>query len=104
MSRPGKTIAIVAYLHLIGWIIAMVMHQKEPTSLGRFHLRQMFGLMASQILVGFVVVRLSAFVAGICGVILLVFWVIGLISAINEEERPLPFIGEYFQQWFSFLD
>ena len=33
-SEDGKTIAIISYITLIGWIIALVMHQSNKTSLG----------------------------------------------------------------------
>jgi hypothetical protein len=30
-------------------------------------------------------------------------WLLGLIAAAQEEERPIPFIGSYFQDWFKGL-
>ena len=44
-SDNGKTVAIVCYFTLIGWIVALVMHSNNKTSLGAFHIRQMLGLM-----------------------------------------------------------
>ena len=41
----GKTIAIIAYITLIGWIIALVMHNNNKTALGAYHIRQMLGIM-----------------------------------------------------------
>ncbi len=42
---PGedKTVAIVAYLTLIGFIIAIILNGQKKTALGAFHLRQMLG-------------------------------------------------------------
>jgi uncharacterized membrane protein len=33
------------------------------------------------------------------GVLILV--IIGIMNASNEEEKPLPIFGEYFQDWFK---
>ena len=39
-----KTVAILAYITLIGFIIAIVLHGQKKTALGAFHLRQMLGI------------------------------------------------------------
>ena len=31
----------------------------------------------------------------------IVFWVMGLLSALNGEQKPLPILGEKFQAWFA---
>jgi uncharacterized membrane protein len=30
-----------------------------------------------------------------------VFWILGLISAINGQEKPIPVVGDLFQKWFA---
>jgi uncharacterized membrane protein len=34
-------------------------------------------------------------------IVLLVFWVMGLISAVQGEMRPVPVLGEHYQRWFA---
>ena len=34
-------------------------------------------------------------------IFLLVLWVIGLISALNGEEKPVPVLGDKYQEWFK---
>ena len=41
----GKTVAIIAYITLIGWIIALVMNNGNKTVLGSYHIRQSLGIM-----------------------------------------------------------
>ena len=41
----GKTVAIIAYITLIGWIIALIMNNGNKTALGSFHVRQSLGIM-----------------------------------------------------------
>lgn len=92
-----KTLAILAYITLIGWIAALVL-DKEKDSLVRFHLRQALGL----ILLGFICAVIP-FLNLILWVVPFVLWIMGLISAIKGEEKPLPLIGEPAQKWFATL-
>lgn len=102
----GKTVGIIAYLTLIGWIIALVMHNGNKTELGAFHIRQMLGI----IIIGFILYILNvaqAFTIGssILSWILqlgsLAFWVLGFIGAVQGEKKPVPVLGAQFQQWFK---
>ena len=103
----GKTIAIVSYITIIGWVIALVMHGSNKTSLGAFHLRQALGIALLAITTMFIRIPLL-FIPGIgwilsmaIGIGLLVLWIMGLISAANGEEKPLPVLGALFQNWFA---
>ena len=48
-----KMVAIVAYLTLIGFIVAIIIHMNKKTKLGAFHLRQMLGFVLPVSLVVF---------------------------------------------------
>ena len=106
-ATDDKTIAIVSYLTLIGFIVAVIMHGTKKTRLGAYHLRQSLGLMLTAIAVAFAV-AIMAFVpfigwlAGMAAWIgLLVLWVMGLLAAINGEQKPVPVLGVHFQKWFG---
>jgi uncharacterized membrane protein len=106
-QQPGqqqdKTVAIVAHFTLIGWIVALVMHGSNKTSLGAYFIRQMLGLIICQIAV--VILLFIPFLGWIlypvCGIALFVFWLMSLINAINGVEKPVPLIGEKFNEWFK---
>ena len=36
----SKVVAIVSYITIIGWIIALILNQSKKTELGSFHVRQ----------------------------------------------------------------
>ena len=98
-----KTVAIVSYLTLIGFIIAVVLHGQKKTRLGAYHLRQSLGLMLLWIAGGLFNIipflgLLVWFVVLIGGFVL---WVFGLIAAANGEMKPVPLLGEHFQKWFG---
>lgn len=108
-TEDGKTVAIVSYITIIGWLIAyFAMHKDKKTELGSYHLRQTLLLylvsLAVQIIARIVIsITLSGTLATLFYVIYLVifiFWVIGLIGAANGQKKPIPFIGEKAQSMF----
>ncbi|BCU76643.1 hypothetical protein llg_13580 [Luteolibacter sp. LG18] len=102
---------MVAYLTLIGFIVAIVMNKDEKkNSLGNYHLRQMLGLLILGI-GGSVIINIVAFalhrvpvvgsLVGLTGwafqIVLIVAWVLGLIDALNRREKPIPVVGPVIQ-------
>ena len=107
MENPGnqtpttgadpKVVAIVSYITIIGWIVALVLNNPK-SDLGSFHIRQALGIF----LLG-IVLSIIPFINFIAWVIPLVLWILGLISAIQGEKKPVPVVGELFQKWFNSL-
>lgn len=106
-TMDGKSIAIISYLTIIGWIIAYVMHNNNKSQLGAFHLRQSLFLM----LTGFATAIAQSmllfipFLGWIISILLyfvllslFVLWIIGLIAAINGEEKKVPVLGDKAQE------
>ena len=92
-----KTTSWVSYVTFVGWIVAMCAGDKEGA---KFHLNQ-----SLVIWLGFLAVYLANFILIFIPIIgwlavlaayifLLVMWVMGLIAAINQEEKELPLIGK----------
>ncbi|MDP3312745.1 DUF4870 domain-containing protein [Lutibacter sp.] len=109
-QMDGKSIAIISYLTIIGWIIAYVMYGNNKSQLAIYHLRQSLFIM----LIGFtfyIVQTMLLFIPYLgwlvslllipVGLVLFVLWIMGLISAINGEEKPIPIVGEKVQQLLS---
>lgn len=98
----GKTVAIIAYITLIGWIIALVMNNGNKTELGAYHIRQALGIMCVgvvlAILVGFLDISILSWIVQIA---ILVLWILGVLSAVQGEMKPVPVLGEKFQEWFK---
>jgi uncharacterized membrane protein len=102
-ATEDRTVAILSYITLIGFIAAIFMHQSHKTRIGAFHLRQMLGIV------------LTAAAGAVCGVVpilgwivwflltigLFVLWVMGLLAALQGETRPVPLLGEQYQKWFA---
>ncbi len=109
----GKLVAILSYMTLIGWVVALVMHNSQKTVLGAYHLRQSLLLFLS-VLVAYAaimfiaVVPLLGWLIGmlaipVIGIGSLILWVMGLVAAVNGEQKPIPVIGERAQEVFKGL-
>ena len=73
----AKTTGIVAYLTWIGFIIAICAGDKDGAI---FHVNQSLVIIPC--------------VGGIWGIFMLVCWIMGLVAAINQEEKEVPLIGK----------
>lgn len=98
MTDNGKTVAILSYITIIGWIIALIMNHNKKTSLGSFHIRQALIIMLTNLVLIWI-----PFIGRILNIIIFVFWIIGLVYAIQEKEKLVPIIGQYAQEWFKGL-
>ncbi|MCD4694928.1 MAG: hypothetical protein K8S16_01710 [Bacteroidales bacterium] len=92
----SKTVAILSYITIIGWIVAIILHNNNRSELGAFHLRQSLGLFIA----GFVFVFIPV-IGWLLNIIVFAFLIVGLIYAIQEEKKTVPFIGDFFQNIFS---
>ena len=80
-----KTTSIVAYLTWIGLLIAIFAGDKEGAL---FHINQ------ALVILLFSLLSIIPCVGWIWGIFMLVCWIIGLIAAINQEEKEVPLIGK----------
>lgn len=107
VTTDDKTTAIVSYLTLIGFVVAVIMHGSKKTRLGAYHLRQSLGLMLASFVValGGTVFAFVPFVGWMISLAawfgLFALWVMGLLAAINGEEKPAAVLGVHFQKWFG---
>jgi uncharacterized membrane protein len=117
-TKEDSTVALLAYLTPlffgVGIVIAIIMHNSKKTALGAYHLRQSLGLLLSCIvlqiagmMVSFVLMMIP-FIQLIVpllwvglGVGITILWIMGLIAAINGQQKPLPVVGAYYEKWFA---
>jgi len=97
----GKTIAIVSYLWWIGLLIAFILNNDKKNSFASFHIRQSLGLILLQIAVGIVVRFIGYKIGSILFLGVFVLWIIGIIGAVQGEEKKVPLLGDQFQDWFK---
>lgn len=102
----GKTIAIISYITIIGWVISYIQYGNNKSQLAVFHIRQSLFLMLCAFAVC-IVSMCFAFVPYIGWIIslginlvllgFLVLWIIALLNAANGEQKPLPIFGNKAQ-------
>jgi len=97
-NDQGKVIAILSYITIIGWIIALIMNTSEKSKLGSYHIRQTLLLYIFAVILSWIPI-----VGWILGIVLFIFWILGLVAAINGEQKEMPIIGGLAQQWFKGL-
>ena len=83
---------IVAYIGIIGWVIAFLAGDKEGA---KFHLNQALVLNIISIVLGILSnIRIIGIVASVLSIVVFVFAIIGLVSAAKNQEKELPIIGK----------
>ncbi|WP_312511541.1 DUF4870 domain-containing protein [Chryseobacterium culicis] len=103
----NKTLSIVSYITLLGWLISFIIGKEKSNSLLKYHLKQSLGLIIFSIILSITLNVLMMVtkigILGILGFIPLVLMIIGIINAANNVEKPLPMIGKMFEDKFSFI-
>nr|WP_294871107.1 DUF4870 domain-containing protein [uncultured Pedobacter sp.] len=105
-----KTMAIVAYFTIIGWIVSYLEFKKtsKKSNLVNYHLGQALGVMITSIALSIICSIILAVIPAL-GVIFylimlipLILLLFGAIAASNEVEKPVPLIGKVFEGKFNF--
>jgi uncharacterized membrane protein len=101
----AKTKAIISHLFGIGWVIALVINMSNKEEYASYYIRQNLGIIILSIALRiFNYIPVLGHVLWIIGGILVfVFWLMSLIWSIQGEMKPIPWLGEMLQKWFSSL-
>lgn len=96
VKEEGKTMAIIAYVTIIGLLIAFIMNNDKKNEFAKFHIGQSVRIA----ILGIANYVISMFLPSGLGIIstiisfaVLVFWILGIVNAINLKDKPLPVIG-----------
>lgn len=106
----SKTLSIISYISIIGWIISYLSFKKETVKdpLVGYHLEQGLGVFIVSVVLNIILIIIAtimpslALVLSILGYVVFVLWVFGIINAIKEQKKPVPLIGKIFEGKFKF--
>ncbi len=87
--------AILTHVTIIGWIVILIINANDKDELASFYLRQTLGIYLIGI-IGSIIPALGF----VLGIIALILWVISLVGSIQQDLKPVPVVGDYFQEWF----
>lgn len=98
-----KTTAIIAYITLIGLIIAFVQNQDKKDEFAKFHIVQSLGLLLTGFALGMIgIIPILGWIIYFFGIFVLLFmWIKGLMNAINGKKEPVPILGKKYMEWFK---
>jgi len=107
LAQPteSKNIAVIAYITIIGLIIAYVMNNDKKEAFASYHIKQSTGLALTGLVLGIIgMIPILGWIINILGIfVLLYMWIMGLMNAINGKEIPVPILGEKYKEWFKNL-
>ncbi len=104
MENEGKNAAIIAYLTIIGSLIAMSINMEPKHDFARFHIRQAFGThLLFHAFALFLSVWFNEYAWYGLYVFYLVLWGYGFVGALSDKKQLIPIFGPYFQKWFTFI-
>lgn len=102
IAEEGKTAAIVAYLTIIGTIIAYFMNSDSKNPFASFHIRQALGIHITFYVLGVLVGMFDSWpISAAFYIFIAVLGIYGLVTAIQGSQKEAPILGSYFQKWFS---
>lgn len=95
-DSDAKLVGVLSYITIIGWIVAIILHNNKRSEFGAFHLRQSLGLFLTGLILSWIPVL--GWIAWIAVIALLI---VGLIYAIQEEMKTVPLVGDFYQNILS---
>lgn len=104
----NKTLSILSYVTLIGWLVAYFSGKDKADALLKYHLKQSLGLAIVSILLSIVLNVIASIVPALSflsmvGLVIVVFWILGIINAANGALKPIPVFGKAFENQFAFI-
>jgi uncharacterized membrane protein len=104
----NKTLSIISYITLIGWLVAFITGKEKADSLLKYHLKQALGLTIVSIILNITLTVIATIVPSLSflsmvGLAIFVLWVMGIINAASGAQKPVPVIGKMFENKFSFI-
>jgi len=100
----NKTLSIISYITLIGWLVAYFVGKEKADSLLKYHLRQSMGLFIVIFVLGIGIGIIISIIPSLnilsmlLNLVYLVFVVLGVLNANKTLEKPLPIMGKYFEK------
>ena len=101
-----KTTGIIAYLTIIGLIVAIVMNREAKNSFTSYHIRQSLGIAVTGLACAVIgVIPFIGWLISILGTIfVIILWILGLINALGGHEKPVPVLGGKYLEWFKNIE
>lgn len=102
--EQNKNAAIVAYLTIIGAVIAIFMNNENKSAFASFHIRQALGIFLTFFLLGYPIGYFDSWmISSAFYIFFFILWIYGFMEALNNEEKKVPLLGDFYQNIFKSL-
>ncbi|WP_296383949.1 hypothetical protein [Winogradskyella sp.] len=102
--EEGKQMGIIAYITLIGTLIAFFTNQDKRNAFTSFHVRQALGLWLLFMALGYVIGSFnSLMVTYSWWIFFSVLFIYGMLGAVSGKTNKIPILGDLFQKLFKSL-
>ncbi|MCJ8154411.1 DUF4870 domain-containing protein [Chryseobacterium sp. SSA4.19] len=107
----NKTLAILSYITIIGWLVAYFNSKDKLTKsdIVKYHLKQGLGFFIVSFVINIALSMITSLIPSLyfinfIGIVLFILWIIGIMNAANQQKKPIPLIGKLFEGQFAFLE
>ncbi|WP_026755711.1 membrane protein [Sediminibacter sp. Hel_I_10] len=101
-GNSNKMLAIVAYITIIGTLIAFFMNREKRDELVSFHIRQALGLWLLQFILGYFIGGFDSWmITTSFWIFFIVLFLYGIFGAVAEKQMAVPVLGPFFQRLFK---
>ncbi|MEY8849295.1 hypothetical protein AB9K26_10775 [Psychroserpens sp. XS_ASV72] len=103
-ASNNDSLAIVAYITLIGTLVAFFMNKDKQNPLVSFHIRQALGLWLLQLFLGSFIGAFDSWMVTISfWIFFIVLFIYGILGAATKKMNVVPILGPFFQKLFASL-
>jgi len=101
-NSNNDSLAIVAYITLIGTLIAFFMNRDKRNPLVLFHVRQALGLWLLQMVLGYFIGAFDSWMISMSfWIFFIVLFLYGIFGAVSKKMNEVPVLGPFFQKLFA---
>ena len=101
-NSNNDSLAIVAYITLIGTLIAFFMNREKRNPLVSFHIRQALGLWLLQMVLGYTIGAFDSWmISASFWIFFIVLFLYGIFGAVGKKMNEVPVLGPFFQKLFA---
>ena len=94
----AKVVAILSYITVVGWLIAILLYGRYHSTFARFHLKQSLGLIVTAAALSFI-----PLIGWLVNCVLAVYWILAIIFAVRGQQYLVPVVGQYYQEHLDFI-
>jgi len=103
-SFSARQTAMLAYIPIVGFLIAFSINRDVKSDFATWHIKNMFGLFILFFVALVFMSTESPIIGDILWLITFLLWIYSFFMALFNKKQGIPFLGNKLQEWFTFLN